>query len=58
MANKYLHLFETQAQFDNARQNNYREPWVSLTMATEKVDYNKIVNESEDLDSDISSDAQ
>jgi len=39
---QYLHLFETEAQFDAAYNGeNYLEPWVSLTEDVDRVDYNK-----------------
>ena len=38
---RYIHLFETEAEFNEARQNNYLEPWVSYTETSERVDYNK-----------------
>lgn len=38
---RYIHLFETEAEFNEARQNNYYEPWVSYTEASERVDYNE-----------------
>ena len=42
MANKYLHLFETEQDFQDAYDGNeYEEPWVSLVTATGKVDSNK-----------------
>ena len=28
---KYLHLFRTEAEFNQERSNNYAEPWVSYT---------------------------
>lgn len=42
MANKYLHLFETEQDFQDAYYGNeYEEPWVSLIIATKNVDYNR-----------------
>lgn len=43
MANKYLHLFNTTSQYENERSSNYEEPWVSYTVATGEVHYNKAV---------------
>lgn len=43
--NKYIHCFETEAEFNNARNNNYIEPWVSYTKGVDRVDYNKIEEE-------------
>jgi hypothetical protein len=41
----YIHLFETKAQFDTARANDYVEPWLSYTESEAKVDYNKSEDE-------------
>ena len=44
MKGTYLHLFETEADFKQARENNYIEPWVSVTNTGNdeyRVDYNK-----------------
>ena len=42
----YLHLFETEAQFQNKRINDYYEPWASLTTESDdRVDYNKTEEE-------------
>ena len=39
---KYVHLFETQADFTAAYNGSeYQEPWVSYTIQNEEVDYNK-----------------
>lgn len=38
---QYLHLFETEGEFNSARENDYKEPWVSYTEDVERVDYNK-----------------
>lgn len=38
---QYLHLFETEAEYNTARANDYEEPWVSYTEETEEVNYNK-----------------
>lgn len=43
--NKYIHCFETEAEFNNARNNNYIEPWVSYTKGVDRVDYNKTEEE-------------
>ena len=41
-----LHLFETASAYTEARQNDYDEPWVSLTLETSGVNYNKTVYEN------------
>lgn len=41
MANRYLHLFNTTAQYETARENNYKEPWTSLTVENDEINYNK-----------------
>jgi len=38
---KYLHLFNTNSEYTEARENEYIEPWVSYTMENKEVDYNK-----------------
>ena len=40
---KYLHLFDTEVEFDAVYNNDetYYEPWVSLTLDSDRVDYNK-----------------
>ena len=40
----YIHYFESETEFNQARKNNYIEPWVSLTEG-EKVAYNKSKDE-------------
>ena len=42
---EYLHLFQTEAEFDLERQNNYSEPWVSYIESIDRVDYNKTEEE-------------
>lgn len=37
---EYIYYFETEADFNQARSNNYSEPWVSYTEG-KGVDYNK-----------------
>lgn len=37
---RYIHYFETEAEFNQERNNNYTEPWVSFTEG-KGVDYNK-----------------
>ena len=37
---EYIYYFETEAEFNNARNNNYIEPWVSYTVG-KGIDYNK-----------------
>ena len=37
----YIHKFDTKAQFDTARADDYVEPWLSYTESEAKVDYNK-----------------
>ena len=36
-----MHLFETETEFNEERNNNYKEPWVSYTKPTSAVTYNK-----------------
>ena len=38
---KYLHLFDTVSAYTEARENDYLEPWVSLTKSNNEVNYNK-----------------
>ena len=40
---KYIHLFETQSQFEAVYNDDqaYEEPWVSYTTQEDRVDYNK-----------------
>ena len=39
---EYLHLFETEEEFQEARSDNYKEPWVSVTVENDnRVDFNK-----------------
>ena len=38
---QYLHNFATEAAFTTAYNNDYTEPWVSLTKPANRVDYNK-----------------
>lgn len=40
---KYLHYFETEAAFNQARSNNYEEPWTSYTNG-KGLDFNKDFN--------------
>ena len=42
---KYIHYFETEAEFNEARANNYIEPWVSYTEEGGVVAYNKTEDE-------------
>lgn len=42
---KYIHLFESNAQYQQKRNNGYKEPWVSYTKETKRVDYNKTEHE-------------
>lgn len=45
---QYLHLFETENEFQDKRNNDYFEPWVSLTIeSNDRVDYNKSEEEKE-----------
>lgn len=37
---RFLHLFETETAYTEAREERYIEPWVSLTEETKKVNYN------------------
>ena len=41
----YIHLFETQSEYETERTTNYKEPWVSYTKGTDTVVYNKTMNE-------------
>lgn len=38
---KYIHLFQTNEEFNQAIDNNFTEPWVSYTKENDKVDYYK-----------------
>lgn len=38
---KYIHLFQTQEEYNEAVDNNFTEPWVSYTKENDKVDYYK-----------------
>ena len=38
---KYIHLFQTKEEFNQAVDNNFTEPWVSYTKENDKVDYYK-----------------
>lgn len=38
---EYLHLFNTDAEFQDAYINNYHKPWVSYTKETDTINYNK-----------------
>jgi len=42
---EYIHYFETEAEFNEARSKNYTEPWVSYTEVSDRVDYNKTEDE-------------
>ena len=42
---RYIHLFANESEFDQERQGNYYEPWVSYTKSADKVDYNKTEEE-------------
>ena len=37
----YIHLFESNSEYNEERESNYKEPWVSYTVQNEKVNYNK-----------------
>ena len=39
--NKYLHLFNSDAEYQDARANKYWEPWVSLTKWSDDVKFDK-----------------
>jgi hypothetical protein len=39
--NDHIHLFATEAEFTSAYTNDYTEPWVSFTMETSGLSYNK-----------------
>ena len=39
--NDHIHLFATETEFTSAYTNDYREPWVSYTMETSGLSYNK-----------------
>ena len=38
---KYIHLFQTKEEFNQAVENNFTKPWVSYTKENDKVDYYK-----------------
>ena len=38
---EYIHLFETNLDFQNTYNNNYIEPWVSYTKENQKTNFNK-----------------
>lgn len=38
---EYLHLFNTNEEFENAYNTNYSEPWVSYTIENDSISYNK-----------------
>lgn len=38
---KYIHLFQTKEEFNQAVEDTYTEPWVSYTKENDKVDYYK-----------------
>lgn len=42
---KYIHLFQTKEEFNQAISNNFTEPWVSYTKENDKVDYYKTEEE-------------
>lgn len=37
---KYIHLFQTKEEFNQAVEDKYTEPWVSYTKGEDKLDYN------------------
>ena len=41
----YLHLFDTETEYQDKRSNDYYEPWVSYTEEAERTDYNKSEHE-------------
>lgn len=38
---KYFHIFDTQSEFEDKREHNYYEPWVSYTINEKRCDYNE-----------------
>ena len=38
---KYIHLFETVAEFNEKRQNDYLEPWLGYTIENSGISFNK-----------------
>ena len=44
---KFIHLFNTEAEYEAKRESGYTEPWVSYTRETSAVTYNK--DEHEEL---------
>ena len=38
---EYIHLFQTEAEFTSAYTNDYHEPWVSYTVETSAITFNK-----------------
>ena len=38
---KYIHLFETAAEYETTRNNNYKEPWASYTLEDSGISFNK-----------------
>lgn len=47
---KYIQEFTTEAAYNTARENNYIEPWVSLTDSNGDINYNKNTNGREYID--------
>ena len=46
--NDYLHYFQTVTEYKDERENNYYEPWVSLTVENSGVAFNKTSKEEEE----------
>ena len=42
---KFIHRYELETEFNEERNNNYNEPWLSLTESIDRVDYNKTEEE-------------
>ena len=55
---EYVHYFETKQDYDNKRNNNYSEPWLSLVEPTNEIDYNIAKEYKEPLTFEILSDGK
>ncbi len=55
---EYVHYFETKQDYDNKRNNNYYEPWLSLVEPTNEIDYNYPKEYKEPLTFEIQSDGK
>jgi len=43
---KYFHWFDEETEYDDMRNNDYKEPWVSFTVDVDRVNYNKTHEET------------